>query len=149
MAFLKKFSSSFSQLKEAGLGASFRRLWWYNTAKTGQLVGTDEFGNQYYQNMNVQTGRDRWVEYPKYTYDASQVPPTWHAWLHHSTDIPGKDMGPFIPVFLEKHPANRTGTKMSYSPRNFLMNKNFKEDKFISTEFDPNKRASVEGSHNY
>jgi hypothetical protein len=35
-------------------------------------------------------GRHRWVEYAeKGRYNASQVPPEWHGWLHHITDSTG------------------------------------------------------------
>lgn len=32
-------------------------------------------------------GRHRWVEYASpWDYDAANVPPEWHGWLHHITD---------------------------------------------------------------
>lgn len=37
-------------------------------------------------------GRHRWVEYAeKGRYNASQVPPEWHGWLHHITDHTGDE----------------------------------------------------------
>ncbi|KAJ0080575.1 hypothetical protein Patl1_23862 [Pistacia atlantica] len=37
-------------------------------------------------------GRHRWVEYAeKSRYNASQVPPEWHGWLHHITDHTGDE----------------------------------------------------------
>ncbi|OMO71147.1 NADH:ubiquinone oxidoreductase, 17.2kDa subunit [Corchorus capsularis] len=45
------------------------------------LVGVDKFG------------RHRWVEYAKKDrYDASQVPPEWHGWLHCITDHTGDEL---------------------------------------------------------
>ncbi|KAJ8451374.1 hypothetical protein Cgig2_017765 [Carnegiea gigantea] len=58
-----------------------------------KLVGVDQFGNKYYENMNVQCGRHRWVEYASKTrYNASQVPPEWHGWLHYITDHTGDEL---------------------------------------------------------
>ncbi len=37
-------------------------------------------------------GRDRWVEFKAKYYDASLVPPEWHAWLHRMTDKPGTEV---------------------------------------------------------
>jgi NADH:ubiquinone oxidoreductase subunit len=62
---------------------------WWNSATLGTLlttwtqgsaVGTDEFGNRYYQNKD---GARRWVLYNG-TVEASRVPPDWHGWLHHT-----------------------------------------------------------------
>ncbi|PKI39486.1 probable NADH dehydrogenase [ubiquinone] 1 alpha subcomplex subunit 12 isoform X1 [Punica granatum] len=57
------------------------------------LVGVDKVGNKYYENMNAQHGRHRWVEYAeKGHYNASQVPPEWHGWLHNITDHTGDEL---------------------------------------------------------
>mgnify|MGYP003326437406 CR=1 FL=1 len=48
------------------------------TFLSGKLVGTDQFGNKYYQNKN---DTKRWVIYNGVA-DASSVPPEWHSWLH-------------------------------------------------------------------
>lgn len=38
-------------------------------------------------------GRHRWVEYAeKRRYNASQVPPEWHGWLHFITDHTGDEV---------------------------------------------------------
>lgn len=38
-------------------------------------------------------GRHRWVEYAsKDRYNASQVPPEWHGWLHFITDHTGDEV---------------------------------------------------------
>ena len=49
-------------------------------------VGTDEFGNRYYENYNAHEevpGRQRWVDYAQDDFNASQVPRGWHSWLSH------------------------------------------------------------------
>ncbi|XP_022756066.1 probable NADH dehydrogenase [ubiquinone] 1 alpha subcomplex subunit 12 [Durio zibethinus] len=58
------------------------------------LVGVDKFGNKYYEKLgDTQSGRHRWVEYAKKDrYDASQVPPEWHGWLHCITDHTGDEL---------------------------------------------------------
>jgi len=59
----------------------------------GNLVGIDKFGNKYYENRNLQSGRHRWVEYAeKGRYNASQVPAEWHGWLHVITDRTGDEL---------------------------------------------------------
>lgn len=38
-------------------------------------------------------GRHRWVEYAsKDRYNASQIPPEWHGWLHFITDHTGDEV---------------------------------------------------------
>ncbi|KAL1316901.1 hypothetical protein HN51_069025 [Arachis hypogaea] len=58
------------------------------------LVGVDKFGNKYYEKLeDTQYGRHRWVEYAeKSRYNASQVPPEWHGWLHFITDHTGDEL---------------------------------------------------------
>lgn len=54
--------------------------------KFGTCVGTDKYGNKYFENKYYFYGRDRWVEYaPHYhmDFDASQIPPEWFGWMHH------------------------------------------------------------------
>lgn len=57
-------------------------------SRTGTLKGTDQFGNQYYEQIDgVQHGRHRWVVYGDLqNYNTTSVPPEWHGWLHHITD---------------------------------------------------------------
>lgn len=58
-------------------------------------VGTDQFGNRYFQNYNAREevpGRQRWVDYAQYDFNASQVPREWASWLNHiRMDAPDKD----------------------------------------------------------
>src|SRR6187551_3210481 len=53
---------------------------WLTTRLYGEPVGTDTFGNRYYQNRD---GSRRWVTYNG-TVEANRVPPDWHGWLHHT-----------------------------------------------------------------
>ena len=65
----------FSWWNSATLGT-----WLLTTWLHGEPVGTDDFGNRYYQNKD---GSRRWVIYNG-TVEASRVPPDWHGWLHHT-----------------------------------------------------------------
>ena len=53
---------------------------WIYTLFNGDLVGMDEFGNNYYRGKGKKlNGRERrWVTY-KGAAEASKVPPEWHA----------------------------------------------------------------------
>ncbi len=56
----------------------------------GRQVGTDRFGNAYYESRDdyMNYGRKRrWVLYAG-APDPTTVPPEWHGWLHHTADAP-------------------------------------------------------------
>jgi len=76
------------------------------------LVGVDKFGNKYYEKLHdTQHGRHRWVEYAeKDRYNASQVPPEWHGWLHHITDSTGDQLlAQKTARYLVEHKQNYSG----------------------------------------
>lgn len=85
----------FRALKEYGLVGTFNKLFQQRTLKFGRLVGTDRFGNKYFENEHYPWGHNRWVEYAGghafYDVDPSLVPPEWHIWLHHTTNDPPED----------------------------------------------------------
>ncbi|KAL4429809.1 hypothetical protein ABPG77_010926 [Micractinium sp. CCAP 211/92] len=86
--------------------ASFRDAWkaggWKmlidgNLAETlfehgpgAELVGTDKFGNKYFEKKDAQWVRNRFVVFAGAnnwsTQDSSSIPPEWHAWLHYIGD---------------------------------------------------------------
>ncbi|KAJ6795735.1 NADH-ubiquinone oxidoreductase subunit B17.2 isoform X1 [Iris pallida] len=82
----------------------------------GTLVGVDKFGNKYYQNLETQFGRHRWIEYAdKGRYNASQVPPEWHGWLHFITDHTGDELLMLKPKrYGLEHKQNFTGEGDEY-----------------------------------
>jgi NADH:ubiquinone oxidoreductase subunit len=89
---------------------------WVQTKLYGSPVGTDDFGNRYYQNKDASR---RWVIYNG-TVEASRVPPDWHGWLHHTyaeppTRAPFKTRG-----FEQPHQPNLTGTEGAYRPSGSL-----------------------------
>ena len=84
----------------------------------GVSVGTDEFGNRYYRARNATLhGREkRWVIY-KEVVDGSQVPPHWHAWLHHLTAMPLTSEVIETKEWQKSHLPNQTGTANAYRPK--------------------------------
>ena len=85
---------------------------WLYTKRFGCPVGSDKFGNLYYETSDK---KRRWVVYHTYS-EASAIPPDWHAWMHRIVDIP-PSKSPFIEKSWEKsHQENLTGTANSYVP---------------------------------
>ncbi len=88
----------------------------------GKPVGTDSLGNRYFTGKARRgTKRERrFVLYANMVggrgYDASQVPPEWHGWLHHQTnDVPAAN-NPLRHVWQQPPQANMTGTVNAYFP---------------------------------
>jgi len=73
-------------VRQVGLKEAAKIVYYSRTAKMGDLKGVDRFGNKYFESGEEQVGRHRWVFYAKPNFDASQVPPEWHQWLHRMTD---------------------------------------------------------------
>jgi NADH dehydrogenase (ubiquinone) 1 alpha subcomplex subunit 12 len=89
----------------------------------GRLAGIDELGNKYYEKLEAQAGRHRWVVYARAEHwresqDPTTVPPEWHAWLHHISDAnpANADMGP-RPAYEAQAVAHPTGTPACYQPK--------------------------------
>lgn len=99
-------------------------IWWHGatlgtlvtTWLSGRFVGTDKFGNRYYQNA---TGKRRWVLYAG-TVEASRVPPEWHGWLHHTFKEPPTVLPPKVRDWEREHVPNLSGTSMAYRPAGSL-----------------------------
>jgi len=57
--------------------------------KAGTLVGTDRFGNKFYENQAEELPlRTRWVDYKNHEVDPSQIEAGWHAWMSYMVDKP-------------------------------------------------------------
>jgi NADH:ubiquinone oxidoreductase subunit len=89
----------------------------------GESVGTDSFGNRYFRDKRHlktakgggRTSREkRWVLYPG-KVEATLVPPEWHAWLHHTLDVPPDGSARKYP-WQKEHQPNLTGTPAAYHP---------------------------------
>ncbi|KAH0609922.1 uncharacterized protein H6S33_012468 [Morchella sextelata] len=90
--------------------------------KYGALVGTDKYGNKYYENNTEELPlRTKWVDYKEWKeYDASMVEPGWHGWLAYMFDKPPTsepimkhDVRPWEP---KEHIPNQTFSRAAYKP---------------------------------
>jgi NADH:ubiquinone oxidoreductase subunit len=100
---------------------------WWNGATIGTLVtvkgrgehvGTDEFGNRYFQSRDTVSydgRRRRWVLYNGYA-EASKVPPDWHGWLRYTYDEPPSRTPLPRKTWEKSHLPNLTGTPMAWRP---------------------------------
>jgi NADH:ubiquinone oxidoreductase subunit len=95
------------------------------TWRKGQKVGEDAYGNTYYmQRPGTGVGPlgvpRRWVIY-KSLAEASQVPPEWHGWLHHTVDdLPTAEAYVAKP-WQKEHRANMTGTSEAWRPSGSIL----------------------------
>lgn len=94
----------------------------FTLLKGKTVVGTDSFGNTYYRAAPRKgyAQERRWVIYDD-AIEASMVPPEWHGWLHHQTDIV-PDEESFRRPWQKPHQPNMTGTNMAYRPKGHLLN---------------------------
>ncbi len=77
-------------------------------------IGTDQAGNQYFEERRARRGRKRRFVSYKGAVDPTAVPAEWHGWLHYTMDAP-------LPVenrhaWQKPHQVNLTGTGTSYFP---------------------------------
>ncbi|KAJ3548819.1 hypothetical protein NMY22_g1122 [Coprinellus aureogranulatus] len=111
-------------IQRVGLREWWRQMQYIGDAKSGTLVGTDQFGNRYFENRNGEEevpGRHRWVDYAQHEYHASQVPPEWHSWIHHiRKDPPTADpiVKNLTPSWQQPWVENLTGTRGAYKTYN-------------------------------
>lgn len=77
-------------LREYGVMGTLKRLYYYDSVKFGRLVGTDRYGNKFYEDEDDFSGMTRWIEYNPENgdYDNSMVQPEWNCWLAHQNDEP-------------------------------------------------------------
>lgn len=62
------------------------------------IVPHCSYGNRFYENLDEQPGRHRWVDYSAHDFNTQQVEPIWHSWLQHiRQDPPNQD-----PIVAEK-----------------------------------------------
>ncbi len=89
----------------------------------GKKIGADDYGNRYYE-AKPRKGYKytrRWVIY-KGEPEASKVPPEWHGWLHHQTDVaPSQQDASYRRPWQKPHMPNVTGTNAAYRPPGHLL----------------------------
>ena len=105
--------------QNGGIRGSLYTLYRTDDLKDGNLIGTDKYGNQYFENKRYFYGRDRWVNYNKSVgtdYDGSMIPAEWFGWMHHKTDFPPTEKPPVHYEWMKEHDMNPSGTSNQYVP---------------------------------
>jgi len=89
----------------------------------GNFRGVDEFGNRYYENLENQFGRHRWVVFAQRRRESSQatlIPAGWWGWMHNARNVtPADENFPKPPKWVLLHKENFTGTDKRYLPTNY------------------------------
>ena len=90
---------------------------WLTLMTGAKIVGTDEFGNRYFTHTTPGRPPRRWVMYKGYV-DASEIPPEWHAWMHHQTDVlpNSTEAAAYRRRWIKPYVPNMTGTSAAYHP---------------------------------
>jgi len=116
-------------MRRVGIKEWFHQLQNIGDAKSGRLVGTDQFGNRYFENLNWKEeipGRHRWVDFAQHYNSASQVPPQWHSWLSHISQKPPTEdlvMQKLTPPWQAPWHENLTGTRGAFKTYNTVVPK--------------------------
>ncbi|MGN7437460.1 MAG: NADH:ubiquinone oxidoreductase subunit NDUFA12 [Alcanivorax sp.] len=88
-----------------------------------QKIGTDQLGNTYYEaapKKGYHRPR-RWVIYNG-APEASKVPPEWHGWLHHQTNVvPSENEETYRRPWQQPYQPNMTGTNKAYRPPGHIL----------------------------
>lgn len=122
IAAMKKSADNFSKIVKhnGGIKGTFLQLVRNDEIKHGELVGEDAHGNKYYQNNEYFFLRNRWVIFPDnrgYDFDATNISPEWHRWMHHGTDKPpSTHPRQWERWQTDEDPTTRTATPMKYVP---------------------------------
>lgn len=104
--------------------------WWsgqtigvrFHTWRNGQRVGEDSMGNVYYHGGKDSEGRTRrWVIYNGPS-EPSMIPPGWHGWMHHRTDVAPPSETYAAKSWEKPHQENLTGTGRAYRPKGSILN---------------------------
>jgi NADH:ubiquinone oxidoreductase subunit len=100
-------------------GATLGTLW--TIKRLGVPVGTDQFGNRYFEAKHAKESYDggrkrRWVIYDGYA-DASKVPPEWFGWLHYIVDEPPTSAPLPTKAWQREHRPNMSGTPLAWRPK--------------------------------
>ncbi|KAK4235902.1 NADH ubiquinone oxidoreductase subunit NDUFA12-domain-containing protein [Achaetomium macrosporum] len=119
---MSTITRTLGNLRKIGLKEYWHQLNYIGDTKAGVLVGTDKFGNKFYENKDELPLRTRWVDYAKHDYDAAHIEPLWHAWISYAVDTP-PNQDPIMatanrPWNPKVHTPNRTLTRGAYKPYN-------------------------------
>ena len=94
-------------------------IWWnqdtlgtkIKTIFFGKLVGTDSYGNKYYESKSGK----RWIIYSN-EIDATKIPVEWYSWMHFTKNRIEKDHELKKYDWQKPHQPNLTGTEAAYYP---------------------------------
>ncbi|KAI5801450.1 NADH:ubiquinone oxidoreductase 13.4kD subunit [Peziza echinospora] len=107
-------------LWKVGIKDYFKQMNTIGDTKFGTLIGTDRFGNKFYENTEELPLRTKWVVYKEHYGDAAEIEPGWHAWLHYLNDKPPTQdpmlafrTNPWSPT---EHRPNPTQSRGAYKP---------------------------------
>ncbi len=90
----------------------------------GKLVGSDSFGNKYYESKSGK----RWVIYSK-EVEATKIPVEWYSWIHFTPNRIEKNHDLEKYDWQKPHKSNTTGTEEAYYPnkdKDEVINKKYK-----------------------
>jgi len=110
-------------IRRVGIKEWFHQLQTIGDAKSGRLVGVDQFGNRYFENLNWKEeipGRHRWVDFAQHYNSPSQIPPEWHSWLSHISKDP---IVAHKPKWQLPWHENLTGTRGAFKTYNTVVPK--------------------------
>ncbi|EGF90378.1 hypothetical protein ABI_33990 [Asticcacaulis biprosthecium C19] len=109
-------------------------LWWsgatlgtlFTVGRRGRQVGSDEFGNRYFEDRSASNSYDvgrkrRYVLYKGYA-DASKIPPDWHGWMHYLYDTPPSKEALPRKAWEKPHLPNMSGTPLAQFPKGSMNN---------------------------
>ena len=96
-------------------------IWWnqetigtkLKTMFFGKLIGTDSFGNKYYESKKGK----RWIIYNG-EIDASKIPNEWYSWIHFTNNKIENNHNLEKYDWQKPHQSNQTGTENAYHPNN-------------------------------
>lgn len=89
--------------------------------RTSVQVGSDEFGNRYFEAKTDRESYDkgrrrRYVIYKGYA-EPTKIPPEWHAWMHYLTEQTPEVAPLRRRVWEKEHLPNLTGTAYAWRPK--------------------------------
>ena len=102
---LTLFKKIFTWWNRDTLGTKIKTLFF------GKLVGTDSFGNKYYESKKGK----RWVIYAD-EVDASKIPVEWYSWIHFTSNKIEKIHELKKYSWQKTHQPNLTGTDKAFYP---------------------------------
>ncbi|KAK3297429.1 NADH ubiquinone oxidoreductase subunit NDUFA12-domain-containing protein [Chaetomium fimeti] len=108
---MSSISRTLRNLRKVGIKDFWHQLNYIGDTKAGVLVGTDKFGNKFFEDKDELPLRTRWVDFAKHDFDSAQIEPLWHAWIAYTVDTPPT-----------QDPIMETG-KRAWSPKDQVPNR--------------------------